>query len=103
MTADTLKTRNQAYLARLFLLMANNDRYGKVKAILDNNYFLGKQEYPQDLLAAKRLLAEFKGKEIKFKRRLAPGTDKKQGVAFVQTRKNKECICCNCGSRCPGE
>ena len=60
-TGEALKTSKQAYLAYLFLLMADDERYSKVKATLDNNYLLGKQEYPQDLLAAKRLLADFKG------------------------------------------
>ena len=58
---EVLKTSKQAYLACLFLLMANNDRCGNVKAILDNNYLLVKQECPQDLLAVKWLLADFKG------------------------------------------
>ena len=40
--------------------MADDDRYGAVKATLDDNYLLGKQEFPRDLLAAKRLLTDFK-------------------------------------------
>ena len=68
-TAEALKTSKQAYLACLFLLMADDERYSDVKATLDDNYLLGKQEYPQDLLAAKRLLADFKGN----------GTPKTQG------------------------
>ena len=42
------------YDACLFILMADDERYGGVKTALGDNYLLGKQEYPQDLLAAKR-------------------------------------------------
>ena len=40
--------------------MADKERYGGVKTALGDNYLLGKQEYT-DLLAAKRLLEDFKG------------------------------------------
>ena len=59
-----------------------------------------KQEYPQDLLAAKRLLADFKS---------APGKAKKtekaadeQGVAFADDGKGTEYIptCHDCGRKC---
>ena len=79
----SMKSSKQAYLACLFLLMADEERYGGVKATLDDNYLLGKQEYPQDLLVAKRLLADFKGGGPGTKRK-TPGPEEGQGVAFVE-------------------
>ena len=67
--SEATKSSKQAYLACLFLLMADDDRYGAVKATLDDNYLLGKQEFPRDLLAAKRLLMDFKGTGTKVKKR----------------------------------
>ena len=59
--SKVMKTAKEVYLACLFILVVNDERYGGVKTALGDNYLLGKQEYPQDLLAAKRLLADFKG------------------------------------------
>ena len=53
-----------------------------VKATLDDNYLPGKQEYPQNLLAAKRLLADFNGIGPKGKQKV--GAAGEQGVAFVE-------------------
>ena len=90
MTAEALKTSKQAYLACLFLLMADDDRYSDVKATLDDNYLLGKQEYPQDLLAAKRLLADFKGTSKPKKQ----GNDKDAaGVAFTKKEAQWAPVC----------
>ena len=55
---EVIKAAKEAYLACLFILLADDRRYGDVKRALADNYLLGKQEYPQDLLAAKRLLAD---------------------------------------------
>ena len=82
--SEAMKTSKEAYLACLFLLMADEERYGGVKATLDDNYLLGKQEYPQNLLAAKRLLADFKGTGPKGKQKV--GATGEQGVAFVEGR-----------------
>ena len=43
---EAMKSGKEAYLACLFLLMADDDRYGGVKDTLNDNYLLGKQEYP---------------------------------------------------------
>ena len=59
--SQVMKTTKEAYLTCLFILMEDDERYGGVKTVLGDNYLLGKQEYPQNLLAAKRLLADFKG------------------------------------------
>ena len=45
--------------ACLFLLLADNERYGPLKMQLDNNFLMGIQEYPSDVLAAKRLMMDF--------------------------------------------
>lgn len=96
-TAEALKTSKQAYLACLFLLMADNKRYSKVKATLDNNYLLRKQEYPQDLLAAKRLLADFK--DIgKLKKRGSNEGDA-AGVTFAEKEDKWVPVCYGCGRR----
>ena len=62
-TAEALKTSKQVYLACLSLFMPDKAQCSKVKATLDNNCLLEKQEYLQDLLAAKQLLADFQGSD----------------------------------------
>ena len=52
--SEAMKSAKEAYLACLVILVADNEQYGGVKTTLGDNYLLGKQEYPQDLLAAKR-------------------------------------------------
>ena len=49
-------------------MIADDERYWGVKTSLGDSYLLGKQKYPQDLLAAKRLLADFKGASVKAKK-----------------------------------
>ena len=44
--SEAMKTAKEAYLACLFILMADDKRYGDVKQALGDNYLLGKQEYP---------------------------------------------------------
>ena len=70
--------------------MADNERHGGVKTALGDNYLLGKQEYPQNLLAAKRLLADFKGAPSKT-RKTAEAADE-QGVAFAEGGKGAEYV-----------
>ena len=47
------------YLACLFLLLADEERFKPVTTKLNNNYLLGKQEYPANVLATKRLMTDF--------------------------------------------
>ena len=47
------------YLACLFLLLADNERYGPLKTQPDNKFLVGKQEYPSNVLTAKRLMTDF--------------------------------------------
>ena len=43
------------YLVCLFLLLVDKERFKLVPAELSNNCLLGKQEYPANVLASKRL------------------------------------------------
>ena len=45
--SEAMESAKEAYLACLFILMADKERYGGVKTELGNNYLLGKQEYPR--------------------------------------------------------
>ena len=47
------------YLTCLFLLLVDDERYGPLKTQLNNNFLMEKQEYPSDVLAAKRLMTYF--------------------------------------------
>ena len=47
------------YLACLFLLLADDERFKTLKKTLNNNFLLGRQEYPKDILALKRLMTHF--------------------------------------------
>ena len=75
------------YLACLFLLLADNDRFRPLKLQLDNNFLMGEQEYPRDVLAAKRLMTNFSPPigTTKQAREKVPATD----VAFVERGRNQ--------------
>ena len=47
------------YLACLFLFMLDREIFNPVTTELNKNYLLGKQEYPSNALAAKRLMTDF--------------------------------------------
>ena len=85
------------YLACLFLLLSDDERFGPLKNELDNNFLMGEQEYPCDVLRAKRLMSDFvpaapfAGRQ---RREQAQPTD----VAFVEARAHKP-ICYACGKR----
>ena len=102
METEALKTSKQAYLACLFMLMADEDWYGGVKSTLDDNYLLGKQEYPQDLLASKRLLADFKGAGPKVRKKVI-GSEDDHDIAFVEQESGGFIPTCHgCGNKCKG-
>ena len=48
------------YLACLLLLLANDEQFKTLKKTLNNNFLLGRQEYPKDFLASKRLMTDFR-------------------------------------------
>ena len=49
----------EEYLACLFLLMADEERFRPVTTKLINNHLIGKQEYLANVLAEKRLVTNF--------------------------------------------
>ena len=70
------------YLACLFLLLADDDRFKYLKQEMSNNFHLnGSDSYPRNVLAAKRLMTEFEPTvaPTPARERIAP-TD----VAFVE-------------------
>ena len=96
MTVEALETSKWVFLAFSFLLIADNDRYGEVKAVLGNSYLLGKQEYTSDLLAVKRLLADFKDAGKPKKR----GSNKGDatGNAIAKQESKWTIVCHGCGA-----
>ena len=47
------------YLACLFLLLADEERFKAATTELSKNYLLQKQEYPANVLAVQRLMIDF--------------------------------------------
>ena len=47
-----------AYLAYLFLRLADNQRYGPLNTQLDTNFLMEEQEHPSDVLSVKRLMTD---------------------------------------------
>ena len=41
------------------MLLADDKRFKTLKKTLNNNFLLGRQEYPKDVLASKRLMTDF--------------------------------------------
>ena len=89
MKTDALKSRKGAYLGCLFLMMAN-ERYKPVKKFIHEGFLAEKQQYPRDVLAMKRFLADFictataKPKRQQQQQLTSESTG---GVAFVQLEK----------------
>ena len=90
------------YLTYLFLLLADGARYGPLKTQLGNNFLMGKNEYPSDVLSAKRPTTDFVPSSgvVKHKRQESGLSD----VAVLETRRegmwSSTCYCC--GKRHPG-
>ena len=102
MQSKAMKLAEEAYLAYLFILITDDERYGGVKTAPWDNYLLRQQEYPQDLLTVKRLLADYKG--APGKTRKAAEVADKQGVVFAEGGKGTKYIptCHGCGRKCKG-
>ena len=60
MKSEALKSSTGAYLGCLFLVMADG-RYKSVKKFLHEAFLTEKQQYPRNLLAMKRFMADFIG------------------------------------------
>ena len=59
-----LKSAKGAHLRCLFLLMSD-ERYKPVKKFLHVSFLAEKQQYPRDVLAMKRVMADFIGTALK--------------------------------------
>ena len=87
------------YIACLFLLLAYDERFKTLKKTLNNNFLLGRQEFPKDVLASKRLMTDFEPD-------VETGTKRTQeqvqptDVAFVESRGWEFPICYCCGKKC---
>ena len=71
------------YLACLFILVADGDRYQGLKQALDNQYLMEKNAYPETLPQALKLLEQFKSGLIADAATSEPAGD--SDVAFAQT------------------
>ena len=82
-TTSAKEAEQREYLACLFLLLVDDERYSPLKTQLDNNFLMGKQEYPSNVLAAKRLMTDFVPATgaVKHKRQ----ENSPSNVAFVET------------------
>ena len=90
------ETTQGEYLVCLFLLLADTERYGPIKTQLDNNFLMGKQEYPSNVLAAKRLMTDCVPATgvVEHKREESGPSD----VAFMERKcKGKWYPTCYCG------
>ena len=93
-----MKSSSGAFLAYLLILMADKARYKLLKVQLENNYLLGKENYPETVVASKRLLLDFivpgKSNNSNIKQE-----DNDAGVAFVESsydehKKTMQCYRC---------
>ena len=79
--------------------MADDERFKTLKKTLNNNFLLGRQEYPKDVLVSKRLMTDFDPD-------VATGTKRTQeqvqptDVALVESGGWEFPICYCCGKKC---
>ena len=73
------------YLACLFILVADGDRYQGLKRALDNQYLMDKDANPETLPQALTLLEQFKPESFADAATGKPAGD--SGVAFAQTER----------------
>ena len=91
MKAKALKSIAGAYLGCLFLMMTNK-RYKSVKEFLHQAFLAEKQQYPHNVLAMKRFMANFIGTAAakpKSQQHKKPKSEPAGGVAFVQPERKK--------------
>ena len=88
---EALKSSAGAYLACLFLMMADG-RYKPVKKFLHEAFLAEKQQYPRNVLAMKRFMADFIGADAGKPQRQQQQQPKNEsagagdGLAFVDTK-----------------
>ena len=94
---DAKEAAQNEYLACLFLLLAEDERYGPLKTQLDNNFLMEEQEYPSDVLAAKRLMTDFVPATGAVKQTIQESGP--SHVAFVETGDREYPTCYACGRK----
>ena len=94
-----MESRCEEYLVCLFLLVAYEERFKPVTKNLSNNYLIGKQEYPDNVLAEKRLMTDIDYSNVG--KPTSAGKQQEQvqltDVAFVEKGKwggSPICYCC---------
>lgn len=88
---EALKSSSKAFLACLFILMADNAMFKPLKVQLENNYLLGKESYLETVVASKRLLLDFITPE-KLNYRDIKQEDDDERIAFVESSYDKYCL-----------
>ena len=58
-TLSAKKAGQGEYLSCMFFLLTDYERYGPLKTQLNNNFLMGEQEYPSNVLTANRLMMDF--------------------------------------------
>ena len=109
MKSEALKLSAGAYLGCLFLVMADG-RYKPVKKFLHEAFLAEKQQYPCDILAMKRFMANFIGADAgKPQRQQQQQQQPKSesagagaGVAFVETKAKSYPVCHVCSKQHKG-
>ena len=101
MKIAALKSQKGAYLGCLYLMMAD-ERYTPVKKLLHKGLLADKQQYPRDVLAMKRFMANIIGTAAakpKGQQQQQPKLEPTGGVTFVQPEKKKKDfpVCHVCG------
>jgi len=95
---DAPEHAKKEFLACLFLLMSDDDRYKPLKTRLHNNFVLGRDEYPKDIPQATRLLKNFNHEGPKtHKKKHLKNDVAKPGLACAQPYGRKH-SCAICGS-----
>ena len=89
--AEALKSSSKAFLACLFILMADNAMFKPLKVQLENNYLLGKESYLETVVASKQLLLDFITPE-KLNYRDIKQEDDDERIAFVESSYDKYCL-----------
>ena len=82
------KSKEQ-FLACLFILMADKVKYKPIKDLLNNEFIMGKRSYPETVIEAKRLLAEFTLPEQPSRKPVVVEDDR-SGLFFVKSNSKKE-------------
>jgi len=100
--AEAMRTSCEEYLACLFVRVADQTRYGGLKARLDNEYLTQKKSaYPKTMAGALKILQNFKAETNAGGK--AAAAEAEAGVAFAQTKlaqaDKADVDCFGCGGK----